>query len=135
MKFEANIPSYLKTGSGSFPVGSKSAPKAKKETNFYEQAKKGFDIPVTTVSSVPVFAPIGETERPSTNFFEDMQGTMATERRTMASGDAPKPINPFGPKPTGPVLPEEDKPFKPKPLKPIKLAEFDETTKEDVFIG
>ena len=128
MKFEANIPSYLKTGSGSFPVGGKSAPKAKKETNFYEQAKKGFDIPVTTVSSVPVFAPIGETERPSTNFFENMQGTMA-------SGDAPKPVNPFGPKPTGPVLPEEDKPFKPKPLKPIKLAELDETTKEDVFIG
>ena len=128
MKFEANIPSYLKTGSGSFPVGSKSAPKAKKETNFYEQAKKGFDIPVTTVSSVPVFAPIGETERPSTNFFENMQGTMA-------SGDAPKPVNPFGPKPTGPVLPDEDKPFKPKPLKPKKLAELDETTKEDVFIG
>ena len=128
MKFEANIPSYLKTGSGSFPVGSKSASKAKKETNFYEQAKKGFDIPVTTVSSVPVFAPIGETERPSTNFFENMQ-------ETMASGDAPKPVNPFGPKPTGPVLPEEDKPFKPKPLKPIKLAEIDETTKEDVFIG
>ena len=128
MKFEANIPSYLKTGSGSFPVGGKSAPKAKKETNFYEQAKKGFDIPVTTVSSVPVFAPIGETERPSTNFFENMQ-------ETMASGDAPKPVNPFGPKPTGPVLPEEDKPFKPKPLKPIKLAEIDETTKEDVFIG
>ena len=128
MKFEANIPSYLKTGSGSFPVGSKSAPKAKKETNFYEQAKKGFDIPVTTVSSVPVFAPIGETERPSTNFFENMQGTMA-------SNNEPKPVNPFGPKPTGPVLPEEDKPFKPKPLKPIKLAEIDETTKEDVFIG
>ena len=128
MKFEANIPSYLKTGSGSFPVGSKSAPKAKKETNFYEQAKKGFDIPVTTVSSVPVFAPIGETERPSTNFFENMQGTMA-------SNNEPKPVNPFGPKPTGPVLPEEDKPFTPKPLKPIKLAEIDETTKEDVFIG
>ena len=128
MKFEANIPSYLKTGSGSFPVGGKRAPKAKKETNFYEQAKKGFDIPVTTVSSVPVFAPIGETERPSSNFFEIMQGTMA-------SGDAPKPVNPFGPIPTGPVLPEEDKPFKPKPLKPIKLAEIDETTKEDVFIG
>ena len=30
MKFEANIPSYLKTGTGSFPVDEKGASKRKK---------------------------------------------------------------------------------------------------------
>ena len=48
MKFEANIPSYLKTCSGSFPVGDKGASKRKKPTNFYEQAKQGFEMSTTT---------------------------------------------------------------------------------------
>ena len=34
MKFEANIPSYLRTGQGVFPVRAKGTPKAQKETNF-----------------------------------------------------------------------------------------------------
>ena len=48
MKFEANIPSYLKTGSGSFPVGDKGASKRKKPTIFYEQATQGFEMSTTT---------------------------------------------------------------------------------------
>ena len=39
MKFEANLPSYLKFGAGSFPVGGQSTPKREKPTNFYEQVQ------------------------------------------------------------------------------------------------
>jgi len=125
MKFEANIPSYLKTGAGSFPVGSRSAPKIKKETNFYEQAKKGFDIPITNVSSTPIFAPVGETERPSVNFFDSMQTNM----------DKVEPVNPFKPKPISPLPDDPTKPVNPFTPKPKEIAKTDEKTNEDIFIG
>ena len=50
MKFEANIPSYLRTGQGVFPVKGRTATKADTDTpenaNFYELMKKGVNMPV-----------------------------------------------------------------------------------------
>ncbi len=46
MKFEANIPSYLRTGAGVFPVKDKPMPKRMESSNFYEMAKQGFDMPM-----------------------------------------------------------------------------------------
>ena len=40
MKFEANIPSYLRTGQGVFPVKDTAASKTKKETNTIKQIKQ-----------------------------------------------------------------------------------------------
>ena len=60
MKFEANIPSYLRTGQGVFPVKERSIPKPEKETNFYELAKKGFNMPVANDTEGTSFAPIAD---------------------------------------------------------------------------
>ena len=69
MKFEANIPSYLKTGSGSFPVGDTGASKRKKPTNFYEQAQQGFELSTTTEDIQQIYSPQGMTSRIAPNFF------------------------------------------------------------------
>ena len=50
MKFEANIPSYLRTGQGVFPVKGRTATAVdtdvSKDANFYELMKKGVNMPV-----------------------------------------------------------------------------------------
>jgi len=50
MKFEANIPSYLRTGQGVFPVKGRTATKADtdmpEDANFFELMKKGANMPV-----------------------------------------------------------------------------------------
>ena len=50
MKFEANIPSYLRTGQGVFPVKGRTATAAdtdvSKDANFFELMKKGVNMPV-----------------------------------------------------------------------------------------
>ena len=53
MKFEANIPSYLRTGAGVFPVKEKSMPKRMESSNFYEMAKQGFDMPIANETNMP----------------------------------------------------------------------------------
>ena len=73
MKFEANIPSYLKTGSGSFPVGGEGASKRKKPQNFYEQAQQGFEMSTTTEDMQTIYSPQGMTSKIEPNFFEAMQ--------------------------------------------------------------
>ena len=60
MKFAANIPSYLKTGQGIFPVKESSMPKRIESTNFYENAKQGFNMPTTNETSMPSFAPVSD---------------------------------------------------------------------------
>ena len=72
MKFEANIPSYLKTGSGSFPVGDTGASKRKKPTNFYEQAQQGFEMSATTEDTQTLYTPQGMTSKIEPNFFQTM---------------------------------------------------------------
>ena len=80
MKFEANIPSYLRTGAGVFPVKEKSMPKRMESSNFYEMAKQGFDMPVANETKVPAFAPVetGKVANPrnTTNFLDEMQMNM-----------------------------------------------------------
>ena len=50
MKFEANIPSYLRTGQGVFPVKGRtetiSDTDVPKDANFFELMKKGVNMPV-----------------------------------------------------------------------------------------
>ena len=50
MKFEANIPSYLRTGQGVFPVKGRTATAVETDmaegANFYELMKKGLNMPV-----------------------------------------------------------------------------------------
>ena len=83
MKFEANIPSYLKTGQGIFPVKESSMPKRIESTNFYENAKQGFNMPTTNETSMPSFAPVGDITRDepmdAENFLEKMQDGMNKE--------------------------------------------------------
>ena len=77
MKFEANIPSYLRTGAGVFPVKDKPMPKRMESSNFYEMAKQGFDMPVANETKMPAFAPVGDFERgepmDNKNFLDKMQ--------------------------------------------------------------
>ena len=126
MKFEANIPSYLKTGSGSFPVGDKGASKRKKPTKLYEQAKHGFEISTTTEDTQTLYTPQGMTSKVEPNFFETMQAKVGS-----------KPIRPMMPE----ELPEleEDIPenLQMQPARPGGNAQnVDENeTDEDTFIG
>ena len=80
MKFEANIPSYLRTGAGIFPVKDKPMPKRMKSSNFYEMAKQGFDMPIANETNMPAFAPVetGKVANPrnTTNFLDEMQMNM-----------------------------------------------------------
>ena len=80
MKFEANIPSYLRTGAGVFPVKEKSMPKRMESSNFYEMAKQGFNMPIANETNMPAFAPVetGKVANPrnTTNFLDEMQMNM-----------------------------------------------------------
>tara|TARA_Y100000033_G_scaffold16725_1_gene15683 strand:- start:43 stop:444 length:402 start_codon:yes stop_codon:yes gene_type:complete len=80
MKFEANIPSYLRTGAGVFPVKDKPMPKRMESSNFYEMAKQGFDMPMANEGNRPAFAPVGDfkKEEPmdADNFLDKMQESM-----------------------------------------------------------
>ena len=126
MKFEANIPSYLKTGSGSFPVGGEGASKRKQPKNFYEQAQQGFEMSTTTEDTQTLYSPQGMTSKIEPNFFQTMQANMG-----------PRPIRPMMPE----ELPEleEDIPenLQNQPVKPGDIAKnVDKSeTDEDIFIG
>ena len=80
MKFEANIPSYLRTGAGVFPVKDKPMPKRMESSNFYEMAKQGFEMPMENETKMPAFAPVGDFERgepmDNENFLDKMQENM-----------------------------------------------------------
>ena len=126
MKFEANLPSYLKFGSGSFPVGERSTLKRKQSTNFYEQAKQGFEMSTTTEDTQTLYTPQGMTSKVEPNFFQAMQAKAGF-----------KPIRPMMPE----ELPEleEDIPenLQMQPARPGGNAKnVDENeTDEDTFIG
>lgn len=94
MKFEANIPSYLRTGAGVFPVKEKSMPKRMESSNFYEMAKQGFDMPVANETRMPAFAPVetGKVANPrnTVNFLDEMQMNMEN-KDTMMAGKKPLP--------------------------------------------
>ena len=77
MKFEANIPSYLRTGQGVFPVKDKVASKVEKETNFFKLMEKGVNMPVSNelkgTESAPLGSPGMNEPLDAENFIEKMQ--------------------------------------------------------------
>ena len=77
MKFEANIPSYLRTGQGVFPVRGKRATKVEKETNFFKLMEKGVNMPVSNelkgTESAPLGSPGMNEPLDAENFLEKMQ--------------------------------------------------------------
>ena len=107
MKFEANIPSYLRTGAGVFPVKEKSMPKRMESSNFYEMAKQGFNMPVANETKVPAFAPVetGKVANPrnTTNFLDEMQMNM--ESGVRESDIMPNPDVKLDATPVMPELP------------------------------
>ena len=129
MKFEANIPSYLRTGAGVFPVKEKSMPKRMESSNFYEMAKQGFDMPVANETKVPAFAPVetGKVANPrnTTNFLDEMQMNMQSGVRE--SDIMPNPDVKLDATPVMPELPLR----KVTPPKEME-AKIDA---EDIFIG
>ena len=60
MKFEANIPSYLKTGQGVFPVQQKTMPAERETTNLFEKLEQGADMPVANDGNMVALAPMGQ---------------------------------------------------------------------------
>ena len=105
MKFEANIPSYLRTGQGVFPVKERSAPKPVDSGNFYEMAKQGFNIPVANETNTPAFAPVGDMKpqepMDAENFLDKMQDNMKS-----GVGEADIMPNPDIKLDSKPVMPE-----------------------------
>ena len=129
MKFEANIPSYLRTGAGVFPVKEKSMPKRMESSNFYEMAKQGFDMPVANETKVPAFAPVetGKVANPrnTTNFLDEMQMNM--ESGVRESDIMPNPDVKLDATPVMPELPL-------RKVTPPKEMEA-KVDAEDIFIG
>ena len=107
MKFEANIPSYLRTGAGVFPVKEKSMPKRMESSNFYEMAKQGFAMPVANELNIPAFAPVdsGKVVNPNNtvNFLDEMQ--MRMESGVKESDIMPNPDVKLDATPVMPELP------------------------------
>ena len=77
MKFEANIPSYLKTGQGVFPVQQKTMAAERQTTNLFEKLEKGADMPVANDGNMVALAPMGqdriESRPKSENLLDKMQ--------------------------------------------------------------
>ena len=134
MKFEANIPSYLKTGQGVFPVQRKSADSSMAEFrdlsgNLFEKLNKGADMPVANDGNMVALAPMGvdrvETRPQSENLLDKMQQNMGqgvSEREFMPKSDVESDFTP--------VMPQ---------IKPGVMREPTErmvqTDGEDIFIG
>ena len=94
MKFEANIPSYLKTGQGVFPVQQKTMAAERETTNLFEKLNKGADMPVANDGNMVALAPMGQDRvqsRPeSENLLDKMQQNInrgIDEREFMPKSD------------------------------------------------
>ena len=109
MKFEANIPSYLRTGQGVFPVRGKRATKVEKETNFFKLMEKGVNMPVSNEvkgSESALLGSPGMNEPMSEdNFLEKMQNKMAAVPADEDLGPKRFPRDP-NVRPAMPTLPE-----------------------------
>ena len=84
MKFEANIPSYLRTGQGVFPVKGRTATAAdtdvSKDANFFELMKKGVNMPVDNQLKGTESAPLGS---PGMNEPLDIEGFLEPMQEKM----------------------------------------------------
>ena len=109
MKFEANIPSYLRTGQGVFPVKGRTETIADtdmpKDANFYELMKKGVNMPVANEIKGTESAPLGS---PGMNEPLDIEGFLEPMQEKMKKFKPRMEIEPkidpkFG---TDPVMPQ-----------------------------
>ena len=127
MKFEANIPSYLRTGQGVFPVKGKRATKVEKETNFFKLMEKGVNMPVSNEikgSESALLGSPGMNEPMSEgNFLEKMQNKMAAVPADEDLGPKMFPKEP-NVRPVMPMLPE-------RKVTPPKLMEARAKNEED----
>ena len=84
MKFEANIPSYLRTGQGVFPVKGRtetiSDTGVPKDANFFELMKKGVNMPVANELKGTESAPLGS---PGMNEPLDVEGFLEPMQEKM----------------------------------------------------
>ena len=133
MKFEANIPSYLRTGQGVFPVKGRTATAAdtdvSKDANFFELMKKGVNMPVDNQLKGTESAPLGS---PGMNEPLDIEGFLEPMQEKMQKF---KPRMEIDPKidvnlDARPVMPQ---------IKPQILRKPDEMEVKaedaDIFIG
>lgn len=130
MKFEANIPSYLRTGQGVFPVKAKGTPKVEKETNFFKLMEKGVNMPVSNevkgAESV-LLGSAGMNESLGTgNFLDKMQDKIAAVPADQKLGPKKFPIDPNA-TPVMPQVPEKE-------ITPPTMMEA-EAEDADIFIG
>jgi hypothetical protein len=133
MKFEANIPSYLRTGQGVFPVKGRTATAAdtdvSKDANFFELMKRGVNMPVDNQLKGTESAPLGS---PGMNEPLDIEGFLEPMQEKMQKFKPRMEIEPkidpkFG---TDPVMPQ----IKPQILrKPDQMEAKAEDA--DIFIG
>ena len=133
MKFEANIPSYLRTGQGVFPVKGRTETIANtdvpKDANFFELMKKGVNTPVDNQLKGTESAPLGS---PGMNEPLDIEGFLEPMQEKMQKFKPRMEIEPkidpkFG---TDPVMPQ----IKPQILKKPDQMEA-KAEDADIFIG
>ena len=133
MKFEANIPSYLRTGQGVFPVKGRTETIANtdvpKDANFFELMKKGVNTPVDNQLEGTESAPLGS---PGMNEPLDVEGFLEPMQEKMKKFKPRMEIEPkidpkFG---TDPVMPQ----IKPQILKKPDQMEA-KADDADIFIG
>ena len=133
MKFEANIPSYLRTGQGVFPVKGRTATAAdtdiSKDANFFELMKKGVNMPVDNQLKGTESAPLGS---PGMNEPLDIEGFLEPMQEKMQKF---KPRMEIDPKidvnlDARPVMPQ----IKPQILKKPDQMEV-KADDADIFIG
>ena len=133
MKFEANIPSYLRTGQGVFPVKGRTATAAdtdvSKDANFFELMKKGVNMPVDNQLKGTESAPLGS---PGMNEPLDIEGFLEPMQEKMQKF---KPRMEIDPKidvnlDARPVMPQ----IKPQILRKPDQMEV-KAEDADIFIG
>ena len=133
MKFEANIPSYLRTGQGVFPVKGRTETildtDVPKDANFFELMKKGVNMPVDNQLKGTESAPLGS---PGMNEPLDVEGFLEPMQEKMQKFKPRMEIEPkidpkFG---TDPVMPQ----IKPQILKKPDQMEA-KADDADIFIG
>ena len=133
MKFEANIPSYLRTGQGVFPVKGRTATAVDtdmpKDANFFELMKKGVNMPVANELKGTESAPLGS---PGMNEPLDIEGFLEPMQEKMKNF---KPRMEIEPKSdvnldARPVMPQ----IKPQILRKPDQMEV-KADDADIFIG
>ena len=81
MKFEGNIPSYLRTGAGSFAVSDKKLANVKKTENLFEKVKFGIK---DMAPMQPISMPTPREDYVDTNLFRQIQLNMEQKPQLMA---------------------------------------------------